>query len=45
MWLLQFTDPNIIALPISFILAWLVSLMTRPMEAEHIERCWQYLRT
>lgn len=41
--LLQFTDPNIIALPISFILAVLVSLATPKMEAKHIEHCWRHL--
>ncbi len=42
-WLLQFTDPNIIALPVSFILAVLVSLATPKMEAKHIEQCWRHL--
>jgi SSS family solute:Na+ symporter len=42
-WLLQFTDPNIIALPISFILAVLVSLATPKLEAKHIEHCWRHL--
>ncbi len=42
-WLLQFTDPNIIALPISFILAVVVSLASPKLEAEHLERCWRHL--
>jgi SSS family solute:Na+ symporter len=45
LWMLQFVDPNIIALPISFILAWLVSLFSKPMEPDHIAQCWRYLKT
>ncbi len=41
--LLQFTDPNIIALPIAFILAVVVSLATPKLEAKHIEHCWRHL--
>jgi len=42
-WLLQFTDPNIIALPVSFILAVAVSLATPRPDETHIERCWRHL--
>jgi len=42
-WLLQYTDPNIIALPISFILAVVVSLATPKPDQAHIERCWRNL--
>jgi SSS family solute:Na+ symporter len=40
---MQFVDPNIIALPVSFILAVVVSLATPKMEAKHIEHCWRHL--
>jgi SSS family solute:Na+ symporter len=42
-WLLQYTDPNIIALPVSFILAVVVSLFTPKLEEAHIQRCWRHL--
>jgi SSS family solute:Na+ symporter len=42
-WLLQFTDPNIIALPVSFILAVVVSLFTPKMDEKHIQHCWRHL--
>jgi SSS family solute:Na+ symporter len=35
-------DAQLIALPISFILAIAVSLLTRGLPDEHIERCWKY---
>ncbi len=35
-------DAQLIALPISFILAIALSLMTRKHPDEHIERCWKY---
>ncbi len=43
MWLLQFTDPNIIALPVSFILAVVVSLLTPKMDPRHLKLCWRHL--
>jgi SSS family solute:Na+ symporter len=39
-WLLQWVDPNVVALPVSFLLAVGVSLMTKPMRQEHLEQCW-----
>ena len=41
--LLQFVDPNVIALPVSFILAILVSLASPKLESEHLSRCWRFL--
>ncbi|MGD9124832.1 MAG: sodium:solute symporter family protein [Desulfarculaceae bacterium] len=41
-WHFQFVDPNIIALPISFILALVVSLATPKMDTEHLEKCWRH---
>jgi len=35
-------DAQFIALPIAFILAIAVSLLTRGLPDEHIERCWKY---
>ena len=43
LWLLQYVDPNIIALPVSFILAAAVSLATPKLESEHLKRCWRLL--
>jgi SSS family solute:Na+ symporter len=40
---LQYTDPNIIALPFSFLLAVVVSLVTARPEEGHLERCWRHL--
>ena len=40
-WLLQFADPNIIALPISFVAAIVVSLLTSKLDKAHIEECWR----
>jgi SSS family solute:Na+ symporter len=36
-------DAQFVALPISFILAIVVSLLTGKLPDEHIERCWKYL--
>jgi SSS family solute:Na+ symporter len=36
-------DAQFIALPVSFALAVAVSLLTRKLPNEHIERCWKYL--
>ncbi|MGD8563553.1 MAG: sodium:solute symporter family protein, partial [Desulfarculaceae bacterium] len=41
-WHFQFVDPNIIALPISFILALVVSLATPKMDSEHLKICWRH---
>ncbi|MCB2189007.1 MAG: sodium:solute symporter family protein [Deltaproteobacteria bacterium] len=40
-WLLQFTDPNLVALPVSFLLAIVVTLATQPMPEEHVNLCWR----
>ncbi|MGC8744631.1 MAG: hypothetical protein ACP5T0_12200, partial [Verrucomicrobiia bacterium] len=34
-------DPLMIALPLSFITAVIISLITTPPDAEHISRCFQ----
>ncbi|MGM0611173.1 MAG: sodium:solute symporter family protein [Thermodesulfobacteriota bacterium] len=39
-WLLQWVDPNVIALPVSFALIFAVSLFTRTYDREHIDYCW-----
>ncbi len=36
-------DAQFIGLPVSFALAVAVSLLTRQLPSEHIERCWKYL--
>ncbi len=41
MWKLQFVDPNIIALPISFILAIIISFISTKMDQRHLDRCWK----
>lgn len=43
-WLLQWLDPNVVALPISFALAIGISHVTKAYPAEHIDRCWKNLR-
>ncbi|MCB2228943.1 MAG: sodium/solute symporter [Desulfarculaceae bacterium] len=42
-WLLQFTDPNIIALPVSFVLAVAVSWFTAKSDQDHLRLCWRNL--
>ncbi|MGE4506979.1 MAG: sodium:solute symporter family protein, partial [Desulfovibrionaceae bacterium] len=39
-WLMQYLDPNVVALPVSFVLAVAASLLTRPMDEGHVKRCW-----
>lgn len=39
-WLLQWVDPNVVALPASFALIFAISLMTRGYSQEHIRHCW-----
>jgi len=41
MWKLQFVDPNIVALPLSFVLAIVVSLASRKLPQEHLDACWE----
>jgi len=43
MWLLQWVDPNVVALPVSCLLAVGVSMATRRMEQKHLELCWEGL--
>jgi SSS family solute:Na+ symporter len=38
---LEMVDPNIIALPVSFILAVAVSLATTKMPQDHVDLCWK----
>ncbi len=40
-WKLQFVDQNVIALPLSFIIAVVVSLVTANIDQKHIDRCWK----
>ncbi|WP_147821418.1 sodium:solute symporter family protein [Salidesulfovibrio onnuriiensis] len=44
LWLMQWVDPNVVALPVSFGLAVAVSLVTRRMESAHLELCWENLK-
>jgi SSS family solute:Na+ symporter len=43
LWLLQYVDPIVIALPISFALCIWVSLQTKRMPKEHLNRCFKYI--
>ncbi|XPV75833.1 MAG: sodium:solute symporter family protein [Desulfovibrio sp.] len=40
-WLLQWVDPNVVALPISLAVAIGVSLMTQKLPQKHIDHCWE----
>ncbi|MBC18417.1 MAG: sodium:solute symporter [Desulfovibrio sp.] len=40
MWLLQWVDPNVVALPFSLCLAVGVSLATRRLKQSHLKACW-----
>lgn len=42
-FMMQWVDPNIVALPVSFILAVVASLLTRKMDDEHLNLCWRHL--
>lgn len=42
-WLLQWVDPNVVALPVSLILAVGVSLASRRLEEKHLDLCWDDL--
>lgn len=42
-WLMQYVDPNVVALPVSLVLAVGVSLATRRMEQTHLDLCWDGL--
>ena len=39
-WLLQWVDPNVVALPVSFALIITVSLTTRGYSTDHLHHCW-----
>lgn len=41
MWLMQWVDPNVVALPVSLALAVGVSLATRRIEQAHLDLCWE----
>lgn len=43
MWLLQWVDPNVVALPVSILLAVGVSYATRRIEQTHLDLCWEGL--
>lgn len=43
LFMLQWVDPNIVALPVSFVLAIGVSLFTRKVEDNHLNLCWRNL--
>ncbi len=42
-WLLQWVDPNVVALPVSVLLAVGVSYASRRMEQKHLDLCWDGL--
>lgn len=42
-WLLQWVDPNVPALPLSLAVCVLVSLATRPMDSGHVEHCYKHI--
>jgi len=42
-WLLQWVDPNVPALPLSFLVCVVVSLATRPMNSAHVDQCFRFL--
>jgi len=40
-WLLQWVDPNVVALPFSFLLAVGISLASNRFDSEHLDACWR----
>lgn len=42
-WLLQWVDPNVVALPLSLAVCVLASLAFRPMDPAHVEHCFRHL--
>ena len=40
-WKMQFVDQNVVAMPISFLIAVIVSLFTAKMDERHLSRCWK----
>ena len=43
-WKLQYVDPLVIALPVSFALCVGVSLITRKMPRSHLRHCFRYIK-
>jgi len=43
LWRLQYVDPLVISLPVAFILCIWVSLKTKRMAKEHLNRCFKYI--
>jgi SSS family solute:Na+ symporter len=41
MWKLQYVDPNLVALPVSFILCIVVSFVTKKMSKAHLKACFK----
>lgn len=39
-WLLQWVDPNVVALPVSLALAIGVAMVTPKLGKEHVDKCW-----
>jgi SSS family solute:Na+ symporter len=42
-FLLQWVDPNVFALPLSIGIAVGVTLLTRPLPDTHVKECWKYI--
>ncbi len=40
LWLLQWVDPNVVALPISLVLAVVISLVSKKYDQNHLDYCW-----
>jgi SSS family solute:Na+ symporter len=43
LWLLQYVDPLVISLPVSFILCIWVSRKSKKIPKEHLNRCFKYI--
>jgi len=43
LWQLQYVDPIVISLPVSFALCIWVSRKTKQMPREHLNRCFKYI--
>ncbi len=39
-WLMQYVDPNVVALPVSLVLAFVVSKLSEKMDETHVNKCW-----
>jgi SSS family solute:Na+ symporter len=42
LWSLQYLDQNIVGMPCAFIIAVVVSLLTKKYDQRHVDRCWKY---